>query len=53
MGLAVRLVSGYKKLNYMIERLLIIEISINTPLEHNGGHIISIHNHNMTCEPTN
>ena len=52
MGLAIRLVSGYKRLSYIIERLLFIEISINTPLEHNGGHIINIYNHNMTCKPT-
>ena len=51
MGLAIKLVSGYKRLKYMIEKLLFIEISINTPLEHNGSHIISIHSHNMTCEP--
>ena len=50
--LAIRLVSGYKRLTYMIVRMLFIEISINIPLEHNGGHIISIHNHNMTCKPT-
>ena len=42
MGLAIRLVSEYKRLSYIIERLLFIEISINIPLEHNDGHIISI-----------